>query len=76
LARNEAEEDRLAAKAYPQTVSRFQIVESFKDSFTAQQIGLKRISNQLSSLSARVDSLQNALMPVTTSSIPQVLASG
>ena len=46
-------------------------LESFRQSFTAQQTDLKRISNQLSSLLARVDFLQNAVMPLTTSSIPQ-----
>ena len=46
-------------------------LESFRQGFTAQQTDLKRISNQLSSLIARVDSLQNAVTPLTTSSIPQ-----
>jgi uncharacterized protein HemX len=46
-------------------------LESLRQSFTSQQTDLKRISNQLSSLMARVDSLQNAMTPVTTSSIPQ-----
>jgi uncharacterized coiled-coil protein SlyX len=46
-------------------------LESLKQGFTAQQADLKRISNQLSSLAARVDSLQNDLPPLTTSSIPK-----
>ena len=46
-------------------------LESLRQGFTAQQTNLKAISNQLSSLIARVDSLQNAVTPLTTSSIPQ-----
>ena len=46
-------------------------LESLRQSFTAQQTDMKRISNQLSSLMARVDYLQNAMTPLTTSSIPQ-----
>jgi hypothetical protein len=46
-------------------------LESFRQGFTAQQTNLKTISNQLSSLIARVDSIQNAVMPLTTSSITQ-----
>jgi hypothetical protein len=46
-------------------------LESFRQDFTAQQTNLKTMSNQLSSLTARVNSLQNALTPLTTSSIPQ-----
>lgn len=46
-------------------------LESLRQAFTAQQTDLKRISNQLSSLMTRVDSLQNAVTPVTTSSISQ-----
>lgn len=46
-------------------------LESLRQGFSAQQTDLKRISNQLSSLLARVDSLQNAVTPLTTSSIPQ-----
>ena len=46
-------------------------LESLRQGFTAQQTNLKTISNQLSSLIARVDSLQNAVTPLTTSSIPQ-----
>jgi hypothetical protein len=49
---------------------------SLKQGFTAQQTDLKRISNQLSSLIARVESLQNAVTPLTTSSIPQPKAHG
>ncbi len=46
-------------------------LESLRQTFTAQQTDLKRISNQLSSLMTRVDSLQNAVTPATTSSISQ-----
>ena len=46
-------------------------LESLRQGFTAQQTNLKAISNQLSSLMVRVESVQNALMPLTTSSIPQ-----
>jgi hypothetical protein len=46
-------------------------LESLRQNFTAQQTDLKRISNQLSSLMARVDYLQNAVTPLTTSTIPQ-----
>jgi hypothetical protein len=46
-------------------------LESLRQGFTAQQTNLKTISNQLSSLIARVDALQNAMTPLTTSSIPQ-----
>jgi hypothetical protein len=46
-------------------------LESLRQGFTTQQTDLKRISNQLSSLMARVDSLQNAMTPLTTSSIPR-----
>src|SRR4051794_35809503 len=51
-------------------------LESLRQGFTAQQTNLKTISNQLSSLIARVDSLQNAVTPLTTSSIPQPMARG
>ncbi|MEP6837999.1 MAG: hypothetical protein ABJA75_08095 [Bradyrhizobium sp.] len=50
-------------------------LESLKQGFTDQQADLKRISSQLSSLVARVDSLQNDLPPLTTSSIPKPNAS-
>jgi hypothetical protein len=46
-------------------------LESLRQGFTTQQTNLKTISNQLSSLIARVDSLQNAMTPLTTSSITQ-----
>jgi hypothetical protein len=46
-------------------------LESIRQGFTTQQTNLKTISNQLSSPIARVDSLQNAVTPLTTSSIPQ-----
>jgi hypothetical protein len=51
-------------------------LESFRQDFTSQQTNLKTISNQLSSLIARVNSVQNALTPLTTSSIPQPNARG
>ena len=46
-------------------------LEFLRQGFTAQQTNLKTISNQISSLVARVDSLQNAVTPLTTSSITQ-----
>jgi hypothetical protein len=46
-------------------------LESLRQGFTTQQTNLKTISNQLSSLIARMDSLQNAVTPLTTSSIPK-----
>jgi hypothetical protein len=51
-------------------------LESLRHGFAAQQTNLKTISNQLSSLTARVDSLQNAVTPLTTSSIPRPNARG
>lgn len=45
--------------------------ESLKQGFAAQQTELKRISGQLASLAARLDSLQNDPPPLTTSSIPK-----
>jgi hypothetical protein len=45
--------------------------EAIQRGFVAQQTDLKKISGQLSSLIARVDSLQNAVAPLTTSSIQQ-----
>jgi hypothetical protein len=44
-------------------------LESLRHGFTAQQANLKAISNQLASLIVRVYSLQNTLIPLTTSSI-------
>jgi hypothetical protein len=49
-------------------------LESLRQGFAAQQTNLKTISNQLSSLIARADSLQNAQTPLTTSSITQANA--
>jgi len=46
-------------------------LESLRQGFATQQTNLKMISNQLSSLIARVDSLQNAVTPLTTSSLTQ-----
>ncbi len=46
-------------------------LDFLRQGFTTQQTDLKKISNQLSSLIARVDSLQNSMAPLTTSSIPQ-----
>lgn len=46
-------------------------LDSLRQGSATQQTNLKTISNQLSSLIARVDSLQNAATPLTTSSIPQ-----
>jgi hypothetical protein len=44
-------------------------LDSLRQGSTTQQTNLKTVSNQLSSLIARVDALQNAVL--TTSSIPQ-----
>jgi len=44
-------------------------LEALRQSFAVQQTGLKGISNQLASLVARVDALQNTVTPLTTSSI-------
>ena len=46
-------------------------LESLRQGFTAQQTNLKTVTNQLSTLIARMDSVQNAVTPLTTSSIPQ-----
>jgi hypothetical protein len=46
-------------------------LELLKQGFTGQQTTLKTISNQGSLLAARLDSLQNAVEPLTTSSIPR-----
>ena len=45
-------------------------LDTLAQSSTAEQADLKRISAQLSSLTARVDALQNATAPETTSAIP------
>jgi uncharacterized coiled-coil protein SlyX len=47
------------------------VLESLTQNSAAQQADLKRISDQLSSLATRMDALQNAATPVTTSAIPQ-----
>ena len=44
---------------------------SLTQSSATQHADLKRISRQLSSLAAQADALQNAVMPLTTSSIPR-----
>lgn len=44
-------------------------LEQLRQSFAAQQADLKKLSGQLSSLVTRVDALQNAMGPLTTSSI-------
>ena len=46
------------------------VLVSLTQSFATQQADLKRISRQLSSLATQVDFLQNAVTPLTTSSIP------
>jgi hypothetical protein len=46
------------------------VVESLTQSSIAQQADLKRIFDQLSSLAARVDAIQNVATPVTTSTQP------
>ena len=45
------------------------VLESLTQSSATQQADLKRISRQLSLLTAQVDSLQNSVTPLTTSSI-------
>jgi uncharacterized protein involved in exopolysaccharide biosynthesis len=49
-------------------------LESLARSSAAQQADLRRILDQFSSLTARVESLQKAAEPVTTSTIPQPVA--
>ena len=44
---------------------------SLRQSITGEQVDVKKISAQLSTLIAKVDSLQNAMTPETTSSIPR-----
>jgi hypothetical protein len=46
------------------------VLVSLTQSSATQQADLKRISRQLSSLAAQADALQNAMTPLTTSSIP------
>jgi hypothetical protein len=46
------------------------VLVSLTQSSANQQADLKRISRQLSSLAAQTDALQNAVTPLTTSSIP------
>ncbi len=46
------------------------VLVSLTQSSATQQADLKRISRQLSSLAAQTDALQNAVTPMTTSSIP------
>ena len=46
------------------------VLVSLTQSFATQQADLKEISRQLSSLAAQADALQNAMTPLTTSSIP------
>ena len=45
------------------------VLVSLAQSFATQQADLKEISRQLSSLAAQADALQNAVTPLTTSSI-------
>jgi hypothetical protein len=46
------------------------VLVSLTQSTATQQADLKRISRQLSSLAAQTEALQNAVTPLTTSSIP------
>jgi hypothetical protein len=46
------------------------VLASLTQSSATQQADLRRISRQLSSLAAQADALQNAVTPLTTSSIP------
>jgi hypothetical protein len=51
------------------------VLESLTQSSATQQADLKRISRQLALLTAQVDSLQNSVTPLTTSSIPHASSS-
>ena len=46
-------------------------IDSLRKSLTDEQVDVKKISTQLSSLIAKVDLLQNAIAPEITSSIPK-----
>jgi hypothetical protein len=46
-------------------------LDGLRQSLTDERIDIKKISAQLSTLMAKVDSLQNAIMPEITSSIPK-----
>jgi hypothetical protein len=48
------------------------VLVSLTQSSANQQADLKRISRQLTSLAAQTDALQNAVSPLTTSSIPHL----
>jgi len=48
------------------------VLVSLTQSSANQQADLKRISRQLTSLAAQTDALQNAVSPMTTSSIPHL----
>jgi uncharacterized coiled-coil protein SlyX len=47
-------------------------LDSLKQGLSTQQTDVKRLSAQLSTLAAKVDALQNAMTPETTSSISQM----
>jgi uncharacterized coiled-coil protein SlyX len=49
-------------------------LDSLKQGLTAQQIDVKRLNAQLSTLATKVDTLQNSVMPETTGSISQMRA--
>lgn len=46
-------------------------LDGLRQSLTDERIDVKKISSQLSTLIAKVDALQNAIMPEITSSIPK-----
>jgi hypothetical protein len=46
-------------------------LDMLRQGFTSQRTNLQNVSDQLSKLIARVDSLQEAVAPLTTSSIPK-----
>ena len=48
------------------------VLVSLTQSSATQQADLKKISRQISSLAAQADALQNAVSPLTTSSIPHL----
>ena len=47
-------------------------LDSLKQGLVAQQTDVKKLSAQLYVLAAKVDTLQNAMMPETTGSLPQM----
>jgi hypothetical protein len=67
LQENGAALQRTSATLQQDTIT----LEMLRQGFTSQHTELQNVSNQLSKLIARVDSLQDAVAPLTTSSIPK-----